>query len=58
MKGKTSIPLPEDLLQAIDHANPNRSSFIEKAARQYLVALTKSRREAQEAESSMRARNL
>ncbi len=50
MKAKTSITLPEDLLQAIDQTDPNRSSFIEKAARQYLLALAKSRREAQDAE--------
>ncbi len=50
MKVKTSITLPEDLLRAIDQTDPNRSSFIEKAARQYLAALSKSRREAQDAE--------
>ena len=50
VKVKTSITLPEDLLQAIDRTDPNRSSFIEKAARQYLAALAKSRREAQDAE--------
>ena len=50
MKVKTSITLPEDLLQAIDQTDPNRSSFIEKAARQYLAALAKSRREAKDAE--------
>jgi metal-responsive CopG/Arc/MetJ family transcriptional regulator len=50
VKVKTSITLPEDLLQAIDQTDSNRSSFIEKAARQYLAALAKSRREAQDAE--------
>ena len=50
MKVKTSITLPEDLLRAIDQTDPNRSSFIEKAARQYLATLSKSRREAQDAE--------
>ena len=50
VKVKTSITLPEELLQAIDQTDPNRSSFIEKAARQYLAALAKSRREAQDAE--------
>jgi len=50
VKVKTSITLPEDLLRAIDQTDPNRSSFIEKAARQYLATLTKSRREAQDAE--------
>jgi len=50
VKVKTSITLPEDLLQAIDQIDPNRSSFIEKAARQYLAALAKSHREAQDTE--------
>ena len=50
VKVKTSITLPEDLLQAIDQTDPNRSTFIEKAARQYLAALAKSRRDAQDAE--------
>ena len=50
MKVKTSITLPEDVLQAIDQTDPNRSSFIEKAARQYLAALAKSRREERDAE--------
>jgi len=50
VKVKTSITLPEDLLRAIDQTDPNRSSFIEKAARQYLATLSKSRREAQDAE--------
>ena len=49
MKVKTSITLPEDLLQAIDKSDPNRSSFIEKAARQYLAAMAKSRRDAHDA---------
>lgn len=49
MKVKTSITLPEDLLQAIDKSDPNRSSFIEKAARQYLAAMAKSRRDSQDA---------
>ena len=50
MKVKTSITLPEELLKAIDQTDPNRSSFIEKAARQYLAALSKSRREERDAE--------
>ncbi len=50
MKVKTSITLPEDLLQAIDQTDPNRSSFIERAAREYLAALAKSRREAKDAQ--------
>ena len=50
VKVKISITLPEDLLQAIDQTDPNRSSSIEKAARQYLAALAKSGREARDAE--------
>ena len=50
MKVKTSITLPEDVLKAIDQIEPNRSSFLEKAARQHLAALAKSRREARDAE--------
>jgi len=37
------------LLQAIDHADSNRSSFLEKAAREYLAATAKARRDAQDA---------
>lgn len=50
MKVKTSITLPEDLLLSIDQTDPNRSSFLEKAARQYLAALAKSRRNEKDAE--------
>jgi hypothetical protein len=49
VKVKTSITLPGELLQAIDHADSNRSSFLEKAARQYLAAIAKARRESQDA---------
>ena len=49
MKVKTSITLPEDLLKAIDHAGSNRFSFLEKAAREYLAATAKARREANDA---------
>ena len=49
VKVKTSITLPKDLLQAIDHADSNRSSFLEKAARQFLAATAKARRETQDA---------
>jgi len=50
VKVKTSITLPEDLLLSIDQTDPNRSSFLEKAARQYLAALAKSRRNEKDAE--------
>ena len=46
VKVKTSITLPEDLLEAIDHAASNRSSFTEKLRREYLAASAKARREA------------
>jgi len=49
VKVKTSIILPEDRNQGIDKSDPNRSSFIEKAARQYLAAMAKSRRDSQDA---------
>ncbi len=48
MKVKTSITLPDDLLEEIDRAGSNRSSFLERAARQYLAQMEKSRREAQD----------
>jgi len=49
MKVKTSITLPEDLLQDIDRVDSNRSSFLERAARQYLAAMEKARRQARDA---------
>lgn len=50
MRVKTSITLPSDLLKTIDQADPNRSAFIERAARAYLAHLTKSQREAKDIE--------
>jgi metal-responsive CopG/Arc/MetJ family transcriptional regulator len=47
---KTSITLPEDLLERIDHADSNRSALIERATRAYLSRLERARREAQDAE--------
>lgn len=49
MKLKTSITLPDDLLEKIDRADSNRSSFLEKAARQYLARMEKARRDARDA---------
>jgi metal-responsive CopG/Arc/MetJ family transcriptional regulator len=46
---KTSITLPEDLLQEIDGVDSNRSGFIERAARQYLAAMKRARRQARDA---------
>jgi metal-responsive CopG/Arc/MetJ family transcriptional regulator len=43
VKVKTSLTLPGDLLDLIDHADSNRSRFIEKAARHYLSAIGKAK---------------
>ena len=45
VKVKTSITLPDDLLDSIDRADSNRSAFIEKAARRYLAQLEKEMRD-------------
>jgi metal-responsive CopG/Arc/MetJ family transcriptional regulator len=45
---KTSITLPEDLLETIDRTDPNRSAFIERASRAYLARLEKAKREARD----------
>jgi metal-responsive CopG/Arc/MetJ family transcriptional regulator len=42
---KTSVTLPEDLLKRIDRADPNRSRFLERAARHYLAYLESNRRQ-------------
>jgi metal-responsive CopG/Arc/MetJ family transcriptional regulator len=42
---KTSVTLPDDLLKKIDRADSNRSSFLERAARQYLAYLERDQRE-------------
>jgi metal-responsive CopG/Arc/MetJ family transcriptional regulator len=47
---KTSITLPARLLESIDRADPNRSAFLERAARAYLARLEKARREAADLE--------
>jgi len=43
---KTSVTLPEDLLRDIDRHDPNRSAFLEKASRAYLVRLERAKRDA------------
>lgn len=43
---KTSITLSRELLDNIDQVAPNRSAFIERAARAYLARLAKAEREA------------
>ena len=45
MRVKTSITLPDDLLREIDRENPNRSAFIETAARKLLRATERGRRQ-------------
>jgi len=45
---KTSITLPEELLDTIDRTDPNRSAFIERASRAYLARLEKAKREARD----------
>ena len=48
MRVKTSVTLPADLLESIDRADPNRSAFIERAARAYLARLRKAERAARD----------
>ena len=50
MRVKTSVTLPESLLGAIDRVHSNRSAFLERAARQYLAQLAKTRRDARDSE--------
>jgi metal-responsive CopG/Arc/MetJ family transcriptional regulator len=46
---KTSITLPDDLLREIDRENPNRSAFLELAARKLLRATERARRQRSDA---------
>ena len=48
MRTKTSVTLPDDLLEKIDRTDSNRSSFLERAARQYLAYLERKQREGQD----------
>lgn len=48
MKVKTSITLSQEVLAAIDKFHPNRSEFLEKAARSYLRALRRAERDARD----------
>ena len=45
MRVKTSVTLPADLLESIDEVDPNRSAFIERAAKAYLARLERARRD-------------
>jgi metal-responsive CopG/Arc/MetJ family transcriptional regulator len=49
MKVKTSVTLPSALLEEIDRVNPNRSAFLEEAARSYLERAAKRDRDARDA---------
>lgn len=49
MKVKTSLTLPDDLLNEIDRADSNRSRFIEKAARHYLSEIGRVKRDRKDA---------
>jgi len=48
MKMKTSVTLPDELLERIDRVESNRSAFIERAAVRYLAELEKTAREAED----------
>ena len=48
VRTKTSVTLPDDLLEKIDRTDSNRSSFLERAARQYLACLEREQREKQD----------
>ena len=50
MRVKTSVTLPDDLLQEIDKAGSNRSGFLERAARKYLAELNRNQRDQRDAE--------
>ena len=49
MKVKTSVTLPGTLLEEIDRINPNRSAFLEQAARMYLSAMARRLRDSRDA---------
>lgn len=49
MRVKTSVTLPDDLLDEIDRISNNRSSFLEQAARQSLSQAAKASRDARDA---------
>ena len=50
MKVETSVTLPEELLAEIDKAYPDRSVFVERAARLYLNLVPAEDRGAQDLE--------
>jgi metal-responsive CopG/Arc/MetJ family transcriptional regulator len=50
VRRKISITLPEELLKSIDRAGRNRSAFIERACRAYLVRLEKPKQQANDIE--------
>ena len=50
MRVKTSVTLPKELLTRMDALERNRSAFLERAARAYLSALDRQRRDARDLE--------
>jgi len=47
---KTSITLPEDLLNRLDRVDKNRSALLERAARAYLARLERQERDRRDIE--------
>jgi metal-responsive CopG/Arc/MetJ family transcriptional regulator len=50
MRVKTSVTLPEEIVQALDAAGANRSRLVEEAVREYLARRERLRRDARELE--------
>jgi metal-responsive CopG/Arc/MetJ family transcriptional regulator len=49
MRVKTSVTLPGSLLKDIDRISPNRSAFLEEAARHFLQVAAKRAQDAKDA---------
>ena len=49
MRVKTSVTLPNTLLEEIDRVNSNRSAFLEEAARSLLDKTARAKRDARDA---------
>jgi metal-responsive CopG/Arc/MetJ family transcriptional regulator len=47
---KTSVTLPGELLREIDKVDANRSQFLERAARKYLLELAREHRNRRDSE--------
>lgn len=48
MRVKTSITLPQELLQRLDRVDKNRSALLERAAEAYLRELARQKRDARD----------